>query len=240
MKKLLIVAAVFGAALIGYGSLRTTETTERESAEQEDVSEPEGSVDDARRSARPAVKRERSDPGGALRPDDGVRADPDKVREGLMKMLGQGGQESTPEPTAEATQQAAPVASKLEVAVQARQAAADKGELSHVENRVLGMYERMGRAFEENASDCTKMGETVLAIVNEDRQSLSALTASWNGLSPEQRGSEQERIEKVMGEGVETLRQSFRSGLAKCAANEDLKSALRVLADASEPLAAAE
>jgi uncharacterized protein YukE len=240
MKKLLIVAAVFGAALIGYSSLGVSGAPERESAKQEDVSEAEGSMADARKSARPEVKRERRDTGAALRPDDGVRADPDQVREGLMKMLGQRGQEVKPEPIAEATQEATPAASEIEVAVQARQAAADKGELGDVENRVLGMYERMGRAFEANASDCTKMGESVLAIVNEDRQSLSALTASWEGLSPEQRGSEQERIEEVMGEGVEVLRQSFRSGLAKCAANEDLKSALRVLADASEQLAAAE
>jgi hypothetical protein len=239
MKKLLLVVAVFGAAVLGYRLLGTSEASEPAEA-KESVHEPEHSTEVTQKNERAAMKRERGATGSSgLRADDGVRADPEKVREGLMRMLGQdqGAQEPKHEAAAEAHPQQP---AELEVAIRARQAATASGELSSAEARVLSMYERMGQAFESHANDCVKMGQTVLAIANEDRQSLSALSASWDGLSPEQRGSEQERIEKVMGDGVETLRQTFRRGLAKCADNEDLKSALRVLADASEPLAAAE
>lgn len=233
MKKLLIIAGVLGAALIGYRVLGARETSERDSAEKQVVSEAERVTAATHESARPTVKIDRNEVGGdARRPDDGVRVDPEKAREGLMKLLGQSGAKPKPPATPEGT--------TLDVAVQAREAAAEKGELSDAENRVMAMYERMGRAFTAHSSDCTKMGLTISEIVREDGRSLSELTASWEGLSPEQRASQQQRIEQAIGDGVETLRQSFRGGLAKCADNEDLKTALRALADASEPVAAAE
>lgn len=166
-------------------------------------------------------------PAEARAPVGTAHADPEKVRANLEKMLSasapSGGLHS---------ERGAPRAPN---SAEQRNAATTAGAIAPAEARMLAAYEQMMVALDEADGNCDEMSHAVLEIAKDNRQTTADLAASWSTLTPEQRGLEEQRIEREMGGRVDAIRQAFRRGLARCPNSANLMAAFRLLADPNEP-----
>jgi hypothetical protein len=100
------------------------------------------------------------------------------------------------------------------------------------EDAVLGMYENLASAFDQQTDDCRQLGIIVAELVRQDQHALQHLAQARATMTLDQRLQATDRLEREAGPQLSRLRRSLRIGLGKCPTEPRLQEAIRTIASA--------
>jgi len=96
----------------------------------------------------------------------------------------------------------------------------------------MELYEELGKAFEDNSTDCDALGATYEQIVARHAEAVKHFTSAKAGLDSASRIELDHRIQDEYGERIDAARRLIQTAVTQCPRHERIRAAIRALANA--------